>query len=506
MRRAITCLAILLFCVPLYGADYYHLWDQVTTKSGYAVSGASVNVYNPNTVVNPTAYTDLAGDTPVSWPLTTDSGGMFECYLADGNYDINIVHSGWDISTTWDNYMVGAAATIDSLGVAHIDTLKGATDDTVHVRGSDGGREGVLKTNQLVLEGAYGHGAADRAAIRFGPYAEGTENIHARVYLPYYGVFWMTRPGYSARVPKYDPGNASFGSHNMLGIGGTTGRTTNWQFWEDVFMAWAVADAESTASDTLNTRYNDRTVFGFGRKTTDAAYSGVDTMFCDAYQSFNISNDRADSASWCWTKPGLQGTVPNPVGDRGGPYGAPDYGIRLQTDLPDSNGVNAYRDAFQLRWWMTPPARRINNAYSSFLTMYEHDTAHYRFRRDVFDIVTRDDGNEKALVIHDSGSGFTTIKNAADASTLFYPNNGELDLYYMGTGGDSARIDANRAIIDWLTLGELTGPLPSTAVADNYGSGTALYRDINTANAGTLFIWDSADDKWHYFISDGELP
>jgi hypothetical protein len=108
----ITGLAVLLLCIALAcpAANYYHLRDYVTNTYGTAISGASVQVYNPNTTTNPSAYTDLAGGTGVSWPLTTDSNGMFGCYLAQGTYDIYIVHSGHRIDTTWDNYMVGSGS------------------------------------------------------------------------------------------------------------------------------------------------------------------------------------------------------------------------------------------------------------------------------------------------------------------------------------------------------------------------------------------------------------
>ena len=110
MRRVLICLAVLLFCVPVYGADYFHMRDSVTSRNGSALSGVYVYVYVPNTVTPVTAYTDLAGTTAVSWPLVTDNDGMFDCYVAQGNYDILLVHSGYQIDTTWNNYMVGSGS------------------------------------------------------------------------------------------------------------------------------------------------------------------------------------------------------------------------------------------------------------------------------------------------------------------------------------------------------------------------------------------------------------
>jgi len=484
----LAVLLVLCISLPAFAAMYGHVMDDVTDSHGVALQGVTIYVYDIDTHNEVLIYSDLAGTT-LGQPISTDSGGWFDFYVLPGLYDLNLTHDGYNVSETWEDYIVPGYA-VGSATCA--DTLKSCSDDTVHVRGSDGGREGVLKTNQLVLEGAYGHGAADRAAIRFGPYAEGTENIHARVYLPYYGVFWMTRPGYSARVPKYDPGNASFGSHNMLGIGGTTGRTTNWQFWEDVFMAWAVADAESTASDTLNTRYNDRTVFGFGRKTTDAAYSGVDTMFCDAYQSFNITNTRSDSTSWCWTKPGLQGTFPNPVGDRGGPYGAPDYGIKLETDLPDSNGASAYRDAVVIRWWMTPASRNIWNPASSFLTMYEHDTVNYAFRHDYFEMKVGKGGTvNKGLRWHSSDSATYTKMRVADNESgfLVYTANGFFNIF-DDDGSDDATLDC--ANIQATAMFKLPVFSLATSWPADIGPGSMFMSE-----GDTVYVRNQADNAYY---------
>jgi len=292
-------LAVLCIALPVFAGDYYHLRDHVTNTYGSALSGVYVYIYDPpnQTSTTATAYSDLAGSNIVTYPLTTDSNGMFECYIADGNYDINVVHSGHAIDDTWDNYMVGTTASVDSLAYVAVDTLKGASDDTVHLRASDGARHGTLKVNNIMLENAFGHGD-DRAAIRFGPKTSGTDNPNARVYLPYYGVFWMTRGGYDVRVPnlEWNSGTPVYSGHNTLGIGGTEGVATNWQFWEDVRLTWAHPRGDSTAA--TGGRYRERAVISFERRlaegdgvVTNPAYaSPVDTLRCDAYQSLDITN------------------------------------------------------------------------------------------------------------------------------------------------------------------------------------------------------------------------
>lgn len=452
MRYKITvvaALAVLAIALACPAADYYHLRDHVTTKSGYAASGVYVYIYTPNTTTPVTAYTDLAGSTAATFPLTTDSNGMFECYIADGNYDITHVHSGWNIDTTWDNYMVGIVTGVDSLGsVTCVDTLKGCSDDTLHIRASDGARHGVLQTNQLVLENAWGHDG-DKAAITFGPYASGTDNINARIYLPYYGVFYMTRPGYNHRVPQMD--GTTYTGHMSLGIGGTEGVATNWQFWEDVFLTWTHPRADSVAA--TGGRYLDRPVIEFGRRLTtdggppDAAYSGADTLRCDAYQSLNIRNDRGNRVRWKWGK--AQGDTC--VGVLAGPYGAPDYGIRLQTDLPDSNGTNGERTAVQIRWWMTPGSNEVENASSSFLTILEHDTENYVFTRDGLELRPSKEGSiNKALKFYGTGGAYSKMKMQDDETNFALYAHNRLFRVYDYDGSDDARLKVAQVYTDTL--------------------------------------------------------
>jgi len=149
MRKFIAVLAVLLCIAPPCAAtQYYHLRDYVTTKSGYVVSGASVYIYAPNSITSEaTAYSDLAGSSAVSFPLTTDANGMFECYLESGNYDVVITHSGWSISTTWDNYMVAAAADTVAAGeftIVETDTMHPNTGVTLYVRAADGQNDATL--------------------------------------------------------------------------------------------------------------------------------------------------------------------------------------------------------------------------------------------------------------------------------------------------------------------------------------------------------------------------
>lgn len=465
------------------------LSGNVTTRNGQVVSGCYVYVYDTGTTTLATLYTDYAGTVSAGNPVTTDADGEYWVYMTPGGYDVNYVHAGRQIDV-W-KYGVPTSVrgdvftTVTVTGAARMDTLRSVNGDTVHVRAWDNARHGVLVTNQLVLEDALGHGS-DRAAIRFGP-VTGTENPNARVYLPYYGVFWMTRAGYEARVPKYD---RTLAAHSTLGIGGTTGRATNFQFWEDVELVWAFADAESTAADTAGLRYMDRPVIGFGRRSDDAAY-GADTLYCNAYQSLNITNDRADTLSWMWGKTQAQQCI----GPLGGKYGVPDYAIRLQTDFPDSNGTDGERTAVQIRWWMTPSARRIRNADSSFLTMLEHDTENYVFCRDHFELRPSKEGSvNKDIRFYGSAGSPTKLKLAdGEGAFLIYLTNSTLQLRGPA-GADDGTVDVNTVDGDNVTINDMLKlPVHSLASAwpTDIGPGSMFMSE-----GDTVYVRNQADNAY----------
>jgi hypothetical protein len=67
--------------------------DSVLTRSGDAVSGATVNVYLAGTVTFATIYADN-NKTSKDNPITTDADGEFEFYAENGKYDLYTVYSG----------------------------------------------------------------------------------------------------------------------------------------------------------------------------------------------------------------------------------------------------------------------------------------------------------------------------------------------------------------------------------------------------------------------------
>jgi hypothetical protein len=63
-----------------------HYIDTVQTDRGLPANGATVRVYLTGTTNNATLYSDN-GVTPKTNPLTCDSTGQFDFYVADGRYD-----------------------------------------------------------------------------------------------------------------------------------------------------------------------------------------------------------------------------------------------------------------------------------------------------------------------------------------------------------------------------------------------------------------------------------
>lgn len=154
--------------------------DTVTTRSGKAVAGASITVYNQGTTTPATIYSDN-GITPITG-LATDSLGKFEFYAADGRYDIEI--SGTGIQTQLqtdilledpaDNPAPTVAALSSSTGtslVGHIASGTGAAATTVQAK--------LRETISLQDFGATGDGTTDdRASIVNAVTAAAGQKIH----------------------------------------------------------------------------------------------------------------------------------------------------------------------------------------------------------------------------------------------------------------------------------------------------------------------------------------
>ena len=66
-----------------------HYIDVVENRSGTPIASASVDVYLAGTTTAATIYSD-DGVTTKANPLTTDAGGVFDFYVADGRYDLRV--------------------------------------------------------------------------------------------------------------------------------------------------------------------------------------------------------------------------------------------------------------------------------------------------------------------------------------------------------------------------------------------------------------------------------
>ena len=403
-NRWIAGFAVLLLCIslPSPAADYYHLRDDVTNDYGTAIPGASVYVRTPNTETTVTAYTDLAGGTGVSWPLTTDSNGYFECYVADGTYDIRIVHAGHNIATTWDNYMVGTGS--DSLGFVSADSIRIDGDGT-------------------------------NADLRFG--VAGVAGVTGRLFIPS-NTLWLRRSGGTVRRQDsaYD---------YCFGVG-----ASSVQFEERSSIDWAFGDADHATGG-----YDDRAVLYLDETNADSTATDA-----DAYQAVILANTRADSSQW------MMGGV---KGVTGFWQGTPDYGIRLQTDIPDSSGTGGERDAVQIRWWLSDSKGRIYDDDSTFLNLLEHDTSHYKFAQTQLRLYSQHE-DEKRLSIKGAradttATAWTHLMND-HLQTELRCNTATLAVLDYD-GSDDATLNVFKAVVDTINFAILSatyeGNLPTAS-------------------------------------------
>jgi hypothetical protein len=81
----------------------------VRDRKGYALSSATVTVYEADTTTAATIYDAKTGGSAISGAeLTTDSGGRYTFYVDDGDYvsgdqfDITITKSGYSTQTLAD--------------------------------------------------------------------------------------------------------------------------------------------------------------------------------------------------------------------------------------------------------------------------------------------------------------------------------------------------------------------------------------------------------------------
>ena len=88
--------------------------DFITDQFGNAISGASVEVRKESDDSLATIYSDRAGTTPISNPVSTDLLGYFSFFVAGGAYKISTTFGG--VTRTLRYVAVGLAAESDSTG------------------------------------------------------------------------------------------------------------------------------------------------------------------------------------------------------------------------------------------------------------------------------------------------------------------------------------------------------------------------------------------------------
>jgi len=319
-------------------------------------------------------------------------------------------------------------------------------------------------------------GATGDVTLRFA--RDGNTAVTGRVKIPDGHTLWFERD--DGETLRTGTGSINGMDRYSFGVG-----ARQIQFSEQGNLAFAVMAGDDSLYHDKNMLYLDN------------AYSGK--RFGNTYQGLILANSRSDSGEWCF-KGGYVGAYGNSLA-----VGPPDYGIRLQTNLPDSNSAAGRRDAVQIRWLMTPSNRHIYSSTSAILRLMEHNVTQYAFERDAFRLYSPEE-HEQSIVIHsahhDSASSYTILNNNYGASFRIRANGDECDVLAM-SGGDSGRVDANRLIVDYPTIVKWSGALPGTTRIAEFGAGTFFWRgpDAEPAGAQTLYVWDSGDTLYHGWVS-----
>lgn len=77
-------------------------FDTILSADGKPVAGASVTVALLGSTSPTSIFSNSAGSTPLTNPLTTDANGFFEFYAADGRYTLIITANGYSTRTVTD--------------------------------------------------------------------------------------------------------------------------------------------------------------------------------------------------------------------------------------------------------------------------------------------------------------------------------------------------------------------------------------------------------------------
>ena len=75
-------------------------FDWVQDERGNAIAGVSVRVYNTGTTTAATLYSDYSGATTITQPITTETDGYYDFFVAQGRYDIVLSKTGYTFDST----------------------------------------------------------------------------------------------------------------------------------------------------------------------------------------------------------------------------------------------------------------------------------------------------------------------------------------------------------------------------------------------------------------------
>jgi hypothetical protein len=385
-------LAVAALCVPAHGTHYRHMYDWVSNRYGQAVSGASVYVYGANTTTAATIYSDLAGGTAASNPLTTDADGYWSCYIDPATrVDVRIYHAALGIDNTIANW----GATGSNADTTDISSASG--DFTV---------SGTVTADTLMLTKS---GTDNNATLRFG--SDTDTSAKGTIWMPKSHSLWIRGTDSKSRAGTGFQYCMAFGQNEL-------------QMEPNTALSWVVPDSGGWS---------------------DRAFILPDTSTGSHYDVLKWQSTRTDSTDWTVGK----------VRSGPAKGGLPLYAGRFYTNMPDSAsaGGNGVRTGFRIQWANSNGRNTgVNNDESRILSLVDGDTEVYMFQKGGLVLYPSHDGEEKGISwTGGGGTTYTQITEVDGGYTHIKANSGKLKITTEAVA-NTAKLYVHTTLLDDLRL------------------------------------------------------